>query len=187
MNKIRYFLAIGVMGVLMSTSASVAEEIDVSNLSPRERTFVGGFLGLQVGSAYTTVSINLHTGYRLTNRLTAGLGGNYQYVNDTWFGDSFSSHTYGANLFARFRVRSHFFLHAETERLWLQSRPDPFDDTDPDDRPTITEDNYFLGAGYAFPVSDRVRLNLLLLYNFNDNSQAYRDNPVFRVGVDVFL
>ncbi len=167
---------------------SYGEEADVRDLSPRERTFVGGFLGLQAGTAYTTISVNLHAGYRLTNRLSAGVAGNYQFMHDRWFGESFSSHTYGGSAFSRFRVYSRFFVHAEYERLRLQSRPSPFDDDfDPDDRPTVTEDNYFMGAGYSLPMSDRVRLNLLLLYNFNENSQAYRDNPFFRVGVDVFL
>ena len=172
---------------LMTTGPGYGEEPPVSDLSPRERTFVGGFLGLQVGTM-TAVSINLHAGYRLTDRLSAGIAGSYQYANDSWFGESFSSHMWGASTFARFRVYSRFFLHGEYERIRLDSRVPPLDpDFDPDDRTTVTEDNYFLGAGYGVPLSERIRLNILVLYNFHQDSQAYYDNPFFRVGVDVFL
>ncbi len=172
---------------LMINGVVYGEERPVSDLSPRERTFVGGFLGLQVGS-FTAVSLNLHVGYRVTDRLSAGIAGSYHYANDSWFGESFSSHMYGASAFARFRVYSDFFLHGAYERIRLESRLPPYDPHfDPDDRTTVTEENYFLGAGYAVPMSERVRLIILALYNFNRNSQAYLDNPTFRVGVDVFL
>ncbi len=173
--------------MLWNPSYLYAEERDVHEMSHRERVFIGGFLGVQLGT-FTAVSVNLHGGYLITNRLSAGIGGNYQYTNDTWFGESFSSHVYGASVFSRFRVYSHFFVHAEFERLRLQSRlPHTDPDFDPDDRATISEDNYLLGAGYGLPMSDRVRLNLLLLYNFNQDSQVYFDNPFFRVGLDVYL
>ncbi len=172
---------------LGTASAAANDETPVSDLGHRERLFVGGFLGLQFGTL-TSVSVNLHAGYRLTNRLSAGMGGSYQFASDTWFGESYTSHVFGGSTFARFRVYNNVFLHAEFERLRLQSRLPPLNpDFDPDDRRSITENNYFAGAGYGFPVSDRIRLNLLLLYNFNENSQAYYDNPFLRVGVDVYL
>lgn len=181
------FVCIAGVVVMMWPVGVQADERDVHDLSMRERIFVGGFLGAQFGT-FTTVSLSLHAGYRITNRLSAGIGGNYQYTNDSWFGQSFSSHVYGGNAFARFRVYSTLFLHAEFERIRVQSRVPVLDpDFDPDDRTFITENNYFVGAGYGLPMSDRIRLNLLLLYNFNQTSQAYRDNPVFRIGVDVYL
>ncbi len=186
MNKLVPFVLASAI-CLMAVSAGYGEERPVSDLSPRERTFVGGFLGLQVGS-FTAVSLNLHAGYRLTDRLSAGLAGSYHYANDSWFGQSFSSHMYGASVFARFRVHSGIFVHGEYERIRLESRLPPYDPHfDPDDRPTVTEENYFIGAGYAIPMSERVRLNILALYNLNRDSQAYLDNPFFRVGVDIFL
>lgn len=188
MNRIIVFsLAICVFGLLCQSGAAVAAEPDFDDLDRRERIFVGGFVGLQFGTL-TDVSVSLHAGYRVTRRLSAGLGGAYQFTSDTWFGNSYSSHMYGGSVFARFNVYSHFFLHGEYKRLRLQSRIPPFDpDFDPDTRTTITEDNYFIGAGYGFPVSDNLRMNFLLLYNLNSKSQAYRDNPLFRVGVDIYL
>ncbi len=185
--KTNTLLIILVLVFAVPTGNVLAEERDVGDLTHRERIFVGGFMGLQVGT-YTAISVNLHGGYRITNRLSAGVGGHYQYTNDKWFGESYRSHVYGTNAFARFRVYSHFFMHAEYERLRLDTRaPLPGEDFDPDDRARITEENYLLGAGYGLPLSDRVRINLLLLYNFNQDSQAHFDNPFFRVGVDVYL
>lgn len=169
--------------MVIHTNRVVASDRNVRNMTPRERIFVGGFLGLQIGTL-TTVSVHLHGGYLVTNRLTLGLGGNYQYTNNRWFGESFSSHIYGAGAFARFDIISGFFAHAEYERLSLQSY---IPDTPPGERPRIREDNYFIGAGYGLPLSERVRLNILMLYNLNQNSQVYFDNPFFRLGVDVYL
>ncbi len=158
-------------------------EPDVRELSVRERIFVGGFVGLQLGN-YTSVGINAHAGYRITNRLSAGFGGVYQFANDRWLGESFTSHMYGGGLFARFRVFDQLFIHAEHEWLSLISR---IDLSGPDNRQRISEENLLLGLGYGLRMSERVRLNLLLLYNFNEETQVYFNNPFFRVGIDVYL
>ncbi len=176
-----------VLVLILAPSDVRAEDRDVRNMTHRERLFVGGFLGLQLGT-FTAVSVNLHAGYLITNRLSAGISGNYQYTNDRWFGESYASHVYGGGAFVRFRLYSQLFVHTEYERIRLQSRLPPLNpDYDPADRRTITEDNYFVGAGYGLPLSDRVRLNLLFLYNLNENSQVYFDNPFFRVGLDIYL
>ncbi|MFO7998357.1 MAG: hypothetical protein R6U86_05175 [Bacteroidales bacterium] len=170
------------------------EERDVRDLTTPERVFVGGFVGLQFGT-FTAVNLSLHGGYRITNRLSAGLGGMYQYSNDRWFGQSISSHVYGGSVFARFRVFFRAFIHAEHEWLSVQSRPyldqeNPSDPSSGDfsgDRPRSTEKNMLLGPGYAFRVSPRITLNIMALYNFNQESKVYFDNPFFRAGVDVSL
>jgi len=159
------------------------EDPDISELSVRERFFVGGFLGLQFGD-FTMVGVNTHAGFRITNRLSAGIGGTYQYINDRWLGQSLSSHTYGGGVFARFRVFDQLFVHAEQEWLNLMSRPD---NSGPETRQRISEDNFLLGPGYGLRLSEKVRLNLLVLYNFNKDSQVYFTNPFFRVGVDIYL
>ncbi len=162
---------------------SFAQNRSVRDMSPSERIFVGGFLGLQIGT-FTAISIHLHGGYRITDRFSAGLGGNYQYTRDSFWGESLSSHVYGSNVFARFDVVANFFVHGEYERIQVRSYRSL---TNPGERTTLIEDNYFLGLGYGLQASGRVRLNLLMLYNFNDESRVYLDNPFFRVGVDIFL
>lgn len=160
-----------------------AEEPDVRDLPVKERFFVGGFLGLQFGN-FTAVNVSTHAGFRLTNRLSAGIGGSYQFANDRWLGQSMTSHTYGGGVFARFRIIENAFVHAENEWLNLQSR---IDMGDPGNRQRITESNFLLGPGYGFRMGQRARLNILILYNFNKDSRVYYDNPFFRAGVDIYL
>ena len=167
----------------LSTAMAGADEKSVKEMSTRERIFVGGFIGLQFGT-FTAVNVSAQAGYRITNRFSAGLGSSYQYESSNWFGTSFSSHVYGGSVFARYRVVARAFIHAENEWLSFQSR---LPGMEPGERPRITETNTLLGLGYGLPLSDRVRLNVLLLYNLNSNSQVYYDNPFFRVGVDVGL
>ena len=169
--------------LLIWAESSFAQNRSVRDMSPSERIFVGGFFGLQIGT-FTAISLHLHGGYMITDRLSAGLGGNYQYTRDAFYGESLSSHVYGSNIFARFDVASNFFLHGEYERIQVRTYRSL---QNPGERTTLTENNYFVGVGYGLRASERVRLNLLLLYNFNDDSRVYFDNPVFRVGVDVFL
>ncbi len=196
MNKIVRIPAVVLALVLLHAGEALAGPLvlnsydrDVSDMTVRERFFVGGFVGLQFGT-FTAVSLNLHAGYLITNNISAGAGGIYQYTNDNLMGTSYSSHVYGASAFARFNVYSGLFVHTEYERLRLKTRLSPFDfdpGSDPDDRTTISENNYFIGAGYGIRMSDRLTLNLLLLYNLNENSHVYMDNPFFRVGVDIFM
>ena len=166
-----------------SQFGSMEEEADVKELSTRERFFVGGFIGLQFGT-YTAVSVNTVAGYRLTNRLSSGIGGTYHYSNDRFGGPSLVSHTYGGSVFSRFRVIDKAFIHAEHEWLSVVSRMDWIEDGEIQ---RITETNFLLGPGYAIALSPRANLNILLLYNFNENSQVYLDNPFFRVGLDISL
>lgn len=163
--------------------AEKVEDPHVRDIPFKERIFVGGFLGLQLGT-FTSINFSAHTGIRITNRLSAGFGGSYQFANDKWLGESYTSHTYGGNVFARFRVIGDGFIHAENEWLNLQSR---LDLEDPVNRQRISEQNQLLGVGYGLRMSPRARFNILVLYNFNTKSQAYFDNPFFRAGIDIYL
>jgi len=163
--------------------AQEIEEPDVRDLTIRERFFVGGFIGLQFGTQ-TAINISPIAGFRFTNRLSAGVGGTYQYFNDRFFGRSIITHIYGYSFFTRFTVIPRAFLHAEFEQLSLQSREERILDQ-PGER--FWETNWFLGAGYRQPLSERVWFNVMVLYNFNQESKAYFQNPIFRFGINVGL
>ena len=158
-----------------------AEERNVRLMTPVERIFVGGYLGAHF-DFLTTLSLHTHTGYLITNRLSAGISSNYQY-SAIWGQRSHTTHVYGGGAFVRFRVINDIFVQTEYERLQLRIRQSS---DSPDRFAKNSEENYFFGLGYAAPVSRRVNLNLVLLYNINQNSTVYFNNPFFRIGVDVF-
>lgn len=166
-----------------SVFSQAIEGRDVSDLSARERIFVGGFLGLQLGTQ-TAINVSPQAGYLISNRFSAGLGATYQLYHDRFFGQSFTTHVFGYSLFGRLHIIPRVFAHFEFEQLNLQFRENRVLDQ-PGER--FWESNVFLGAGYRQPMSDRVNLNIMLLYNFNDQSQAYHQNPLFRFGIDVAL
>lgn len=154
----------------------------VGSMSTRERIFVGGSLGLQFGTI-TAISVSPIAGYWITNRLAAGIGGTYQYYNDRSFGQSFTTSVYGGGVFTRFLLIPEAFLHAEYEKTSLESyRFAPGSDQD-----RIWEDNYFLGAGYRLRMGEKAFFNIMLLFNLNDDSRVYYQNPLLRFGVDIGL
>lgn len=157
------------------------EEPDVRDMTTRERIFVGGSLGLQFGTV-TSIIIAPQVGYRFTNRISAGVGGTYQYLNDRQFGRNFSTSIYGGSVFARYLVIPQAFVHGEYERLSLSSvRFEPGSE-----RQRIWEDNYFLGPGYRRRLGANSYFNLMLLYNFTQ-SQVYYERYIFRFSIDVGL
>jgi hypothetical protein len=163
------------------------DEKDVKDMTTRERIFVGGSLGLQFGTS-TAIVIAPSIGYRLTNRLSAGVGGTYQYYRERSMfrltNVTYSTHIYGGSVFTRYFFMRQLFGHAEFEALNHDSRLG-VQQRSPESR--FWEHNYFLGGGYRQQLGNRTFLNIMLLYNFNQNSVIYHQNPIFRLGIDVRL
>ncbi len=171
-------LIIFVLSVTVLNAGNDNDEPDVRDMKFKERLFVGGYIGLLFGD-YTFINISPIAGYRLTNRLSAGLGLTYQYFQDRFFG--YGTHTFGGNTFARFVVIPQAFIYAEYEMLNLESSYF-FKDGN-----RFREYNYFLGAGYRQKIGRKAYFNLMLLYNFNDDSFIYFQNPVLRFSIEVGL
>lgn len=183
MRKSVFVLFILSLLLSLPSFAQQDKEPSVKDQKVRERIFVGGFLGLQLGTQ-TAVNVSPLVGYRITNWLSAGLGGTYQYYNDRFLGESNVTHVYGYSFFTRVQIIPRAFIQGEYERLSLKSRVQ-----DGAFIPGVRrwEENIFLGGGYRQPLSERATLNVMLLYNFNKESTAYYQNPIFRVGVDFRL
>jgi hypothetical protein len=141
-----------------------------------DRLYFGGSFGLQFGTQ-TFVEIAPIIGYRLTERLYTGLGLKYQYYkyNDNYY--DYSSNVYGGGPFAQFVVFEGLFLHAEYEILNMEV-PDFY-------YQHYTRQNiesFFLGGGYRQMIGNRSSMDILLLYNINDNANSPYANPVLRIG-----
>ncbi|TVQ92315.1 MAG: hypothetical protein EA393_03950 [Bacteroidetes bacterium] len=184
----KLFMLLSLFVLIISPYNVFADEEDVRDLPTRERIFVGGYIGLQIGTV-TAIVVSPTIAYRFTNRLTMGLGGTYQYYRDRGWGISpeFSSSTniFGGSAFARYSITPQFFGHIEYEALNLDSQMGFSLDSTNEDR--FWEHNFFAGGGYRAPLSPRAFLNLMVLYNFNSESVVYYQNPILRIGLDVRL
>ena len=161
-------------------NAGEDDEPDVWDLPTRERIFVGGNLGLQFGTT-TFINVSPLAGFRLTNRLSTGIGLTYQYFRDSYFIEKpISEHRYGANCFLRFLIVPKFFLYSGYEVMIIGNQS-----TIDNDR--FWESNYFLGAGYRAQIGERSFFNLMALYNFNRDSYIYNQDVIFRFSIEVGL
>lgn len=158
------------------------DEEDVRDLPIKERFFIGLSAGASFSSLETSVVVSPLLGYRFTNRLAAGIGGTYQYYYDKSFGGLFSTHIYGYSVFARFLIIPQIFVYGEFESLNMTSRG-----TQIGEPQRIWENNYLLGPGYRIKIGRKAYFNIMVLYNFNQSSSIYFQNPIFRFNIEFGL
>ncbi|MDP2176124.1 MAG: hypothetical protein Q8K70_09480 [Bacteroidota bacterium] len=118
--KVKNILIIIVLVCLhASLNAQIEEKDSFKNRTFKERlTFnVGG--GILFGTV-TNVNILPQIGYRLTPRLTTGIGGNFQYFSDSRT-PPIDFMIYGGNAFTRFTVDPRLFLQAEYQKLYYNN------------------------------------------------------------------
>ena len=80
--------------------------------------FFGGGLGLSFTSSNTYFLVSPLVGYKITEKLHAGVGFTYIYrsskvVLSNGRQDKFNSSDYGATLFSRYFILENFFAHVE--------------------------------------------------------------------------
>ena len=144
-----------------------------------DRLFFGGSFGLQFGS-YTYIDVSPLVGYRITDRLSAGLGVTYIYykVKDAVYNIYYSTNVYGGSIFSRFLVTNELFLHAELEMLSLEVY-----DIYQGDVGRQTVPSLLLGGGYRMPMGSSSSVSILVLFEvLEDPWSPYHTNPVVSIG-----
>jgi hypothetical protein len=169
------------------------------------RVSVGGNLGLQFGTV-TAIDVSPEIMIRVVDQFHLGVGFSYDYLqtkdyfwddtNQKWL--DFKANVYGGRFFARYYLRSlfdnflgNFFAHAEYEYLYY-TRPfvqdpngtiiDPYGYTYRQGKDVMEISSLYVGVGYEQPISQRVFIDLVVLYNLNETYQSPYSNPVFRLG-----
>ncbi|MEI7897861.1 MAG: hypothetical protein WCJ26_12550 [bacterium] len=176
-----------------------------------KRVRIGGNLGFQFGNV-TGITISPEVSVRAVDQLYVGLRLIYQYYNyknylvDTKTQEyvGYESSVYGGGLYLRYYLASIFdnflanlFAHVEYEGQYY-TRPyveDPYGVIiDPYTGRTFSRGNQsiqinslFVGGGYRQPVSNRVAIDFMILFNLNDTYNSPYSNPIFRLGVGVGL
>jgi hypothetical protein len=147
---------------------------------PKERfidkLFTGGNLGVQFGTV-TFVDVSPLVGYRITDKISAGIGATYQYYHykDKFY--DFETNVYGGRVFGRYLFTDYLFGHAEYEYLNLEA----FDFN----RRRVDVGSLLVGGGYIQRIGDHAAIVAMLLYNFTESAYTPYTNPIFRIGVNI--
>jgi len=177
-----------------------------------KRVAVGGNLGFQFGNV-TGITVAPEVRIRTVDQLYVGFRIIYEYYKyKNYYYDysinnylDYTSSTYGGGIYLRYYLNSLFdnflgnlFAHLEYEYL-TYARPFVQSGAPPDGY--ITDGKYwykkgnqqieinsiFVGGGYRQPISNRVSIDFLILFNLNDSYNSPYSNPIFRLGVGVGL
>jgi len=177
------------------------------------RISLGGNIGFQFGTV-TGFNISPEVRIRTIDQLYVGVGFIYQYFRfRDYFYDtlnleyvSYTSNTFGGRVYLRYYLRSlfngwagNFYVHTEYEYLHyvIPFQPDPngryvdiwdlMQQRYSKGREVFDVHSIFVGGGYSQPISNRVFIDLLIMFNLNDTPNSPYTNPVFRLGVGVGL
>jgi len=185
------FLAAGSAGV----SAQVEEPVVVEKRQEREkgklsdRIVFGGDVGLSFGTI-TYIKLEPIVGYRITNRLTAGLGPIYIY--EKYRNYNLRTSTYGAKILSSFTVLrgedisatglGNVVLHAENEVINIE----PFLVNGYTGEIFLGErlwiDNLLIGGGITQQLGGRFGVSLFVLWDVTQNLYSPYSNPIFKLG-----
>ncbi len=179
----QFLLSILLLSVFSQVSAqrdTLRNNNPMKNKPLRERIYVGGDIGLNLGNSFAFFSASPLVGYRLTEKFSVGASIKYQ-----WFRTDFtpSNHIYGGSVFSRYELFDQLLLHAEYEIL------------------NVTDYNVFsptyggrtnvhvglVGAGYKYG-NGKTYAQLMVLYDLIDDSNSpYRNQYIFGSGVPLFI
>jgi hypothetical protein len=153
-----------------------------------DRLVFGGDIGLSVGT-YTYINVSPAVGYRLTNRLTVGLGPIYIYENYKNY--NLESSMYGAKVITSFTVLrgtdinpnfqiGNLILHMENEVLNVKPLvPDQYGWAYGN---RLWIDNFLVGGGLSQSISSKFNVSVLILWDVTNNVYSPYSNPIFKIG-----
>lgn len=145
----------------------------------RDKVFVGGNFGLQLGTS-TFIDVSPLVGYRITPKFSAGIGATYQYFhyNDRYY--DLETNVFGGRVFGRYLFTDYLFGHAEYEYLNLEA----FDFMP---RRRVDVVSILGGGGYIQRFGRNSAIVAMILYNFTESLYTPYNNPVIRIGVNLGL
>lgn len=146
----------------------------------REKIYFGGSIGVAFGN-YTSIRISPLVAYKVRPKLSVGLQIGYEYVRDTRFSDTLTSHNYGGSIFSRYRVIPQLFAHAEYALVNYEIHTS----LSSSERQTVPF--LFLGGGYSQRIRPGTWAFVQVIFDvLQDNKSPYDDwEPFVSFGVGV--
>ena len=154
--------------------------------SPVQRIFFGGNLDMGFGTV-TQISLSPEVGYRITNRLSAGVGIDYMFVYSEEY--NFKGSIFGGSVFASFTVIKSLgelipFLGTDMGILvygqFSYTNMGKFYTALSGEEPMWIA-SPMLGLGFQVPIGQRSYMVLSVMYNFDESMYSIYSNPVVKV------
>ncbi len=181
----------------LNLSAQVEETVKPDKTDQEEkerfsqRLVFGGDIGLSFGSI-TYINLSPVIGYRITDRLTAGVGPIYIY--EKYKNLNFETSTYGGKAVASFALikgspesgnflgLGNIVLHVENEitnvePLYYNAFTNLYRLGD-----RIWIDNLLLGVGLIQTISGRFSISMFIMWDVTQNDYSPYSNPIFKFG-----
>lgn len=151
----------------------------LNKLRFKDRLYTGGNMNLGVSNGILFFMANPIVGYRINQKLSAGIGGKYVYFGALGNSSSvpnFSSKIYGGSLFSKYLFTDNLFAHTELELLNAYN----LNPNSPDYGDRALAKMFMAGGGYSYRLGPNASFQIMLLYDFiNDVNSPYKYNYVF--------
>jgi hypothetical protein len=173
-------VALSLLILMLHLSSNAQDSAMIRKNPPKERfidkLFTGGNLGAQFGTV-TFIDVSPLLGYRITDKISAGIGATYQYYHykDKFY--DFETNVYGGRVFGRYLFNEFLFGHGEYEYLNLEA----FDFK----RRRVDVGSLLVGGGYIQRIGERSAVIAMILYNFTESVYTPYSNPIIRVGFNI--
>jgi long-subunit fatty acid transport protein len=158
----------------------------LNNGFSKERFIFGGNVGAQFGSS-TQVNLSPIIGYRITEKLSAGIGVNYLYYKFKYLGynnQTFTekNHIYGGNVWAQYLIIPQAFLHAEYGVLNIGIPKLGANGAYNGDTQRYNVNTCLVGGGYYQRISDNAGVQFSILWDLIEDQYSPYNNPIIRIG-----
>lgn len=170
--------------VLMFSFAKAQDDLNYvstddvkSNYSFQDKLYTGGNFGFRTSNGLIFFEISPMLGYKINERLSAGISAKYFYWGALNNSNPFVSYKYyGGGIFSRYAITESIIAAAEYELLNVE-------DLNPNNlsygKRTFAN-VLLLGAGYNNTIANNINLQFYLLYDVIDDANSpYRYNYLF--------
>lgn len=156
-------------------SSAVRRHDDKPKWNWRDRLYWGGNVGAWFGSL-TFVDISPLIGVRLNEKFSVGVGAIYNYYSYNYYGTKYSTNLYGSRIYGRYFILENVFLQAGWDHI---NRDNPYSYNL---KERVWVENLLVGGGLRYPISNRMYMTAMGLWNINQGPLSPYANPIIQVG-----